>query len=66
MEHKATSEPEKRPNIYIMADDHATQAISAFVHPISQLAPTPNMDHIAEDDALFKNNFCTNFHLWSK
>ncbi|WP_225035132.1 sulfatase [Winogradskyella sp. SM1960] len=53
--------PSKRPNIvYIMADDHAEQAISAYGHPISQLAPTPNIDRIATEGALFKNNFCTN------
>ena len=52
---------QKRPNIvYIMADDHAEQAISAYGHPISQLAPTPNIDRIAQNGALFKNNFCTN------
>lgn len=52
---------QKRPNIiYIMADDHATQAISAYGHPISKLAPTPNIDRIANEGALFKNNFCTN------
>ncbi len=51
----------KRPNIiYIMADDHAAQAISAYGHPISKLAPTPNIDRIANEGALFKNNFCTN------
>lgn len=53
--------PKKRPNIiYIMADDHAEQAISAYGHPISKLAPTPNIDKIAQEGALFKNNFCTN------
>ncbi|MFB9055838.1 sulfatase [Mariniflexile ostreae] len=52
---------EQRPNIvFIMADDHATQAISAYGHPISQLAPTPNIDRIAKEGAIFKNNFCTN------
>ncbi|MDU8885877.1 sulfatase [Yeosuana sp. MJ-SS3] len=51
----------KRPNIvYIMADDHAEQAISAYGHVISQLAPTPNIDRIANEGALFRNNFCTN------
>ncbi|MEW4924871.1 sulfatase [Algibacter sp. 2305UL17-15] len=55
------AENQKRPNIiFIMADDHATQAISAYGHPISQLAPTPNIDRIAEEGAIFKNNFCTN------
>jgi len=53
--------PKPRPNIvYIMADDHAEQAISAYGHPISKLAPTPNIDRIAEEGVLFKNNFCTN------
>lgn len=53
--------PKKRPNIvFIMADDHAEQAISAYGHPIGQLAPTPNIDRIANEGALFKNNFCTN------
>ncbi|MDX1327661.1 MAG: sulfatase [Arenibacter sp.] len=51
----------KRPNIlFIMADDHATQAISAYGHPISQLAPTPNIDRIGTEGAIFHNNFCTN------
>lgn len=51
----------KRPNIiFIMADDHAAQAISAFGHPISKLAPTPNIDRIANEGVIFNNNFCTN------
>ena len=51
----------KRPNIvFIMSDDHAAQAISAFGHPISQLAPTPNIDRIAKNGTKFYNNFCTN------
>jgi len=51
----------QRPNIiYIMADDHAFQAISAYGHPISKLAPTPNIDRIAKNGAIFNNNFCTN------
>jgi len=55
------AEEEKRPNIvFIMTDDHAAQAISAFGHPISQLAPTPNIDRIATNGAKFYNNFCTN------
>lgn len=52
---------EQRPNIiYIMADDHAKQAISAYGHAVGRLAPTPNIDRIAKDGALFENNFCTN------
>ncbi len=56
-----TVEIPERPNIiFIMADDHATQAISAYGHPISQLAPTPNIDRIAKEGVIFRNNFCTN------
>lgn len=51
----------RRPNIvFIMTDDHAAQAISAYGHPVSQLAPTPNIDRIARNGARFNNNFCTN------
>lgn len=54
-------EKPKRPNIvFIMTDDHAAQAISAYGHPVSKLAPTLNIDRIAKNGALFKNNFCTN------
>ncbi|MFV8226143.1 sulfatase [Christiangramia aquimixticola] len=50
-----------KPNIvYIMTDDHAAQAISAYGHPVSQVAPTPNIDRIATNGAKFLNNFCTN------
>lgn len=58
---KSTMQTKQRPNIiFIMADDHAAQAISAYGHPISKLAPTPNIDRIANDGAIFKNNFCSN------
>jgi arylsulfatase A-like enzyme len=60
-DYKVFDEKPKRPNIiYIMADDHAMQAISAYGHPISKLAPTPNIDRIANEGVLFQNNFCTN------
>lgn len=50
-----------RPNIiFIMADDHAVQAISAYGHEISKLAPTPNIDRLAENGVIFQNSFCTN------
>ncbi|MBU2901212.1 sulfatase family protein [Maribacter dokdonensis] len=51
----------EKPNIiFIMADDHAIQAISAYGHPISKLANTPNIDRIAENGAIFQNSFVTN------
>lgn len=49
------TENSKRPNIiYIMADDHAAQAISAYGHPIGQLAPTPNIDRLAKKRCNFQ------------
>ncbi|MDT0643077.1 sulfatase [Zunongwangia sp. F363] len=55
------AETDKKPNIvFIMSDDHALQAISAYGHPLSKLAPTPNIDRIAEDGATFFRNYCTN------
>lgn len=52
---------QKKPNIiFIMSDDHAEQAISAYGHPISKIAPTPHIDRIAKGGALFTNNYCSN------
>ncbi|MGB6152731.1 MAG: sulfatase [Pricia sp.] len=60
-EHLEKKSENRKPNIlFIMADDHAMQAISAYGHPISQLAPTPNSDRIAKNGALFKRAFVTN------
>ena len=50
-----------RPNIlFIMADDHAFQAISAYGGPLAELAPTPNIDRIADAGMLFNRCFVTN------
>jgi arylsulfatase A-like enzyme len=49
---------EQKPNIlYIMADDHAYQAISAFGYGLIQ---TPNIDRLAMEGVLFENSFVTN------
>ncbi len=49
------------PNIlFIMSDDHAFQAISAYGHELGKLAPTHNIDRIAKNGTIFQNNFCTN------
>lgn len=51
----------QKPNIvFIIADDHAIQAISAYGHPISKLASTPNIDRLAKNGAIFNNSFVTN------
>jgi len=54
------SKPEapERPNIiFIMSDDHAYQAISAYS---DRLITTPNIDRIAEEGMLFTNACVTN------
>jgi arylsulfatase A-like enzyme len=46
------------PNIiYMMADDHAAHAISAYGSRINR---TPNIDRIAQQGVRFDNCFCTN------
>jgi len=50
--------PRDRPNIlYIMADDHASQAIGCYG---SRINKTPRIDRIAAEGARFDNCFCTN------
>jgi arylsulfatase A-like enzyme len=49
------------PNIlFIMADDHAAQAITAYGGIYDSLAPTPNIDRLAREGMLMHNVFCTN------
>ena len=50
-----------RPNIvYIMCDDHAFQCISAYGSAIGKLAPTPNIDRIAQHGMRFDCAFVEN------
>ena len=50
--------PAKQPNIvYIMSDDHAAHAISAYG---SKLIQTPNIDRLAKEGMKFENAFVTN------
>jgi len=52
------TEIKKKPNIlFIMSDDHAYQAISAYD---DRLIQTPNIDRIANEGMLFKNACVTN------
>jgi arylsulfatase A-like enzyme len=53
--------PAQRPNIiYIMSDDHAYQAISAYGGPLKDYAPTPNIDKIAINGMRFNRCLVTN------
>lgn len=52
---------DRQPNIlYIMSDDHAAHGISAYGGRLAKIAPTPNLDRLAKEGALFQNAFCTN------
>jgi len=52
---------QKRPNIiFFMADDHASQAVSAYEGMLSNVCSTPNIDRLADEGMLFSNCFVTN------
>ncbi|WP_114778559.1 sulfatase family protein [Botryobacter ruber] len=55
---QAQAKTQQKPNIiFIMSDDHALQAISAYS---PDLIKTPNIDRIAQEGALLRNAFVTN------
>jgi arylsulfatase A-like enzyme len=55
---KVDEKPAVQPNIvFIMSDDHAFQAISAYGHGLNH---TPNIDRISEEGALFTHGYVTN------
>ena len=43
--------------IYIMSDDHTSQAIGAYGSRLAVLNPTPTIDELARDGMLFENCF---------
>lgn len=49
------------PNVvFIMSDDHAANAISAYGGWMKDFLKTPNIDRIAEEGMLLRNVFCNN------
>jgi len=51
----------RRPNLlFIMSDDHTSQAIGCYGLRLSRYARTKNIDRIAAEGALLRNCFCTN------
>ena len=51
----------EKPNIlFVMSDDHTTQAIGAYGSRLAKLNPTPTIDAIANEGILMENAFCTN------
>lgn len=58
---KVVAQQKNRPNIiYIMCDDHAFQAISAYESALAKVAPTPNIDRIAQNGMIFDRAFVEN------
>ena len=56
-----TLQASERPNIlFLFSDDHAIKTISAYGGPLTKVAPTPNIDRLANEGALFLNSFCAN------
>jgi len=50
-----------KPNIlFIMSDDHCSQAVGAYGGRLANLNPTPTLDKLAAEGMLFENAFCTN------
>ena len=51
----------KKPNIlFIMADDHTTQAIGVYGSRLAKLNPTPTIDKLADNGMRFDRVFCNN------
>jgi len=52
---------QKTPNIiYIMADDHTTQAFGVYGSRLASLNPTPNIDKLAQEGMIFDKCYVTN------
>ncbi|MDG2385685.1 MAG: sulfatase [Pirellulaceae bacterium] len=50
-----------KPNVlFIMSDDHTTQAIGAYGGRLAALDPTPNIDALANGGMRFERVFCNN------
>ena len=57
----ATAENQDRPNIlFIMSDDHTSQAIGAYSGRLAKLNPTPTIDTLAQNGMRFDRVFCNN------
>ncbi len=57
----ANSISAKQPNIiFIMSDDHTSQAIGAYGSRLAPLNPTPTIDRIGNEGIIMENAFCTN------
>ena len=57
---KKTEEKKPLNIIYIMSDDHTSQAIGVYNSRLASLNPTPNIDALAKEGVIFDNVFCNN------
>lgn len=56
-----TKEVNRPPNIiFIMSDDHTTQALGVYGSRLATLNPTPNLDKLASEGMVFNNCFVNN------
>jgi N-acetylglucosamine-6-sulfatase len=46
--------------LFIMSDDHTSQAVGAYQRRLAELNPTPTIDELAKHGMLFENAFCSN------
>lgn len=52
---------DERPNIlFVMSDDHAANAIGAYGSHLTGIAPTENIDRLAQEGTRLNNCMCTN------
>ncbi len=50
-----------KPNVlFIMSDDHTSQAVGVYGGRLAELNPTPVLDKLANEGMIFDNAFCTN------
>ena len=51
----------KKPNIlFIMSDDHTSQALGVYGSRLAPLNPTPTIDRLGHEGMRFDNVFCNN------
>ena len=61
LQHAAGGDDNKQPNVlFIMSDDHTTQAFGIYGSHLANLNPTPVLDSLAGKGIIFDNVFCTN------
>jgi arylsulfatase A-like enzyme len=57
---KTITEKQKPNILFIMSDDHTSQAFGIYGSRLAHLNPTPTLDKIAREGIIFDNAFCNN------